>query len=84
MLVTSYFIDDKITKLSEGRAPLIRLIRTLSTIYKPIAKIRLKHGITWGLVEYRLFRLATKLALFFQHNTKHKQAILGPGTGKQS
>jgi len=64
MLVTSYFIDDKINKFETGNSFFYRLIKFLSPIYRPIARLRLKYSITFFLVEYKLYRM------FISHLTK--------------
>lgn len=53
--VTSFFIDDKIYKVDTGRTLLFTLARFCGKIYKPLALLRMRHGITALLFEYRLF-----------------------------
>ena len=64
MLVTSYFIDDKINKFETGNSAFYKLIKILSPMYRPFAKFRLKYGITIFLFEYNLYRM------FINHLTK--------------
>ena len=64
MLVTSYFIDDKINKFETGSTFFYKTIKFLSPIYKPLAIMRLKYGITFFLLEYTLYRM------FIDHITK--------------
>ena len=61
MLVTSYFIDNKIVKVSSGRTLFYKVLLAINYIYKPIAKIRLKRGFSHWLIEYRLYRLILRL-----------------------
>ena len=57
MQVTSYFIDDKITKEIISKRLAYRLARLAARLYKPIALFRLKKNITGFLVEYKLMGL---------------------------
>jgi radical SAM superfamily enzyme YgiQ (UPF0313 family) len=59
--ITSYFIDDKIHKVTEGGNPFYRVLGVLSDLYAPIARFRLKHGYTGLFVERHLYRLASGL-----------------------
>lgn len=61
MLVCSYFIDNKIMKVSRGRTWFFKFARLLNFLYRPIALFRLKHGITFALVEYWGYRVFTRL-----------------------
>lgn len=69
MLVTSYFIDDKIMKMTSGRTAFFRLARLANLLYRPIARFRLRHGITALLIEYWLYRWATRLLVRRQRKT---------------
>lgn len=55
MQVTSFFIDSKIFKVKTGKTLKFKLLRIISAIYAPIAKFRLRYGITNILIEYKLF-----------------------------
>lgn len=57
MQVTSYFIDDKITKEISSKKLAYRLMRLCARLYKPIALLRLKKNITGFLIEYKLMGL---------------------------
>ena len=60
LLIGSYFIDNKINKVTSGNTAFYKLLRALNTVYGPIARWRLKHGIYQGLVEYSLYKIITK------------------------
>ena len=64
MLVTSYFIDDKINKFETGDSWFYKIIKFLSPIYRPLAIMRLKYGITFCLIENTFYRM------FINHLTK--------------
>ena len=61
MLVTSYFIDNKVMKVSSGRTLFFKVMRVLNVLYRPIALLRLRKGITFGLLEYTAYRILTRL-----------------------
>ncbi|MGE4279556.1 MAG: radical SAM protein [Magnetospirillum sp.] len=61
MLICSYFIDNKVMKVSRGKTLFFKFARVLNLLYRPIALFRLRHGITFGLVEYSGYRLMTRL-----------------------
>jgi magnesium-protoporphyrin IX monomethyl ester (oxidative) cyclase len=61
LIVVSYFIDDKIFKVTSGNTIFYRILRVLSRIYAPIAKFRLKRGFSNILIEKHLFNLSQKL-----------------------
>lgn len=61
MLIGSYFIDNKIKKVTTGKAFKYRLMRLASDIYGPIARFRLRHGIYQFLIEYSVYKLITRL-----------------------
>lgn len=56
LLVGSYFVDNKIHKLTTGTSGYYRAMRLANTLYRPIARYRMKHGITAGLIEYPMYR----------------------------
>jgi len=60
MLVCSYFIDNKVVKVSEGRTAFTRAMRVLNYLYRPIAKFRLRHGFSAMLLEYTVYRWLTR------------------------
>lgn len=60
--VSSWVIDDKLIKESEGNTSLFfRLIRTMSRIYKPIALFRLRHNFHRFMIEYEMYMTALRL-----------------------
>ena len=61
MLVASYFIDNKVVKVSSGKTLFFKVMRVLNTLYRPIARFRLRHGLTQLLLEYPAYQLATRL-----------------------
>jgi anaerobic magnesium-protoporphyrin IX monomethyl ester cyclase len=64
MQVTSYFVDDKLSKVQVGATLKYRLIRLAGLLYRPFARFRLRHGITACLVEYRLFNFLYRAVVF--------------------
>lgn len=63
--VTSFVIDDKLIKeTKENKRLVFRIIRLLSSLYKPVAKFRLKHDLHQCFIEYDLWVLAMKLLPF--------------------
>jgi anaerobic magnesium-protoporphyrin IX monomethyl ester cyclase len=61
MLVGSYFVDDKIFKVTSGTDWFYRILRLMSRLYSPIAKLRLRKGWSNFLIEYNLYRFVTRL-----------------------
>ncbi|GFK94831.1 Hopanoid C-3 methylase [Fundidesulfovibrio magnetotacticus] len=61
MLLSSYFVDNKIEKMNTGSTALISILKTLNTIYKPLARLRLKYGLHQFLLEDMFYRLAQKI-----------------------
>lgn len=61
MLICSYFIDNKVSKVTRGKTPFLRFIRLVNTLYRPIARLRLRYGLSGVLVEYQAYRLLTRL-----------------------
>lgn len=68
LLVSSYFIDNKVVKVTEGRTLFFKLLRLLNACYRPVAKFRLRHGIATGLVEYSAYRWLSRL--FARHQSR--------------
>ena len=56
ILLASYFIDDKIFKMTSGNSAFYKILRFLCWLYKPIIRFRLKHNIYQFLLEYQLYR----------------------------
>jgi hypothetical protein len=61
MQVTSYFLDDKLSRLATGRSLRHFLVRLIGRLYKPFAKFRYRHGLTAFLIEFRLYTLMVKI-----------------------
>jgi len=61
LLITSYFIDDKIHKVTDGRTPFYFIFGVLSKLYGPIAHFRLKNGYTGFFLERHIYRIASRL-----------------------
>jgi hypothetical protein len=61
LLICSYFIDNKMTRLTDSRSPLYMAVRLANWIYRPVALFRLRHGLSGWLIEYQLYRLLTRI-----------------------
>lgn len=61
MLIASYFIDNKIARLTSGKTWFFKLARMANTLYRPFALFRLRRGWSSLLLEYVLYRWATKM-----------------------
>jgi anaerobic magnesium-protoporphyrin IX monomethyl ester cyclase len=61
MLITSYFIDNKIPRVTEGKTIVYKIFRLVNYMYRPIAVFRLKHGLSSMLLEYWAYRIMTKI-----------------------
>lgn len=61
MLITSYFVDDKVARMTSGKTALTRFARVLNAVYRPIARFRLRHGLSRLLVEYWAYRVMLRL-----------------------
>ena len=57
MVITSYFIDNKVEKVTEGKSLFYKIVRLINKIYRPIAIWRFKKGETRFLIEYKVYRL---------------------------
>jgi radical SAM superfamily enzyme YgiQ (UPF0313 family) len=71
MLICSYFIDDKVRKVTRGKTLFLRTVRLINTLYRPIARFRLKHGLAFGLIEYKLYRLFTRIFVKLQQRVNN-------------
>ena len=63
LLMSSYFIDDKINKMETGNTVLMRVLKILNKCYRPIARFRLRYGISGLLVERFFYNLAQGILL---------------------
>lgn len=61
MLICSYFIDNKVARLTTGKTLFFKAMRLVNSLYRPIALFRLKHGLSRFLVEYPAYRTATRM-----------------------
>lgn len=62
LIVSSYFVDDKIHKVTEGRSLFYKVLGILSRTYAPIARYRLTHSFLFGFsIEHTLYKLASKI-----------------------
>ncbi|MBF0246626.1 MAG: B12-binding domain-containing radical SAM protein [Alphaproteobacteria bacterium] len=59
MLISSYFIDNKVENLTEGTTLFYKVLRLINKLYRPIARYRLQNGLTQVLVEYWAYRVLT-------------------------
>ena len=64
--MTSYFIDNKIEKTTQGKTLYTKAARAANKLYRPLAHFRMKKGISAFLVEYWLYRRITQAFAFFQ------------------
>lgn len=60
MIVTSYFIDDKLSRLTKGDSLKYRLLKLVGRLYSPLARFRFRHGCASFLVEYRIFNYVAR------------------------
>lgn len=70
LLITSYFVDDKITKMGTGDSTFYRIMRVLSRTYAPVARFRLRTGFTGLFIEGAMYRLASRLMRGSSHAGK--------------
>ena len=61
LLVTSYFLDNKIKKMTKGSTLFTKFARAANALYRPIANLRVRKGISTFLVEYWLYQKGTAL-----------------------
>jgi radical SAM superfamily enzyme YgiQ (UPF0313 family) len=66
LLITSYFVDNKIEKTTQGKTLYTKLARAANKLYRPLAHFRMKKGISALLVEYWLYRRVTQAFAYFQ------------------
>ncbi|MEQ8667511.1 MAG: radical SAM protein [Rhodospirillales bacterium] len=59
LLIGSYFVDNKVQRLTTGRTFYYQVLRLVNRLYRPVARFRMRHGITQGLIEYPLYRMLT-------------------------
>lgn len=61
MFLCMYFIDDKIFKFSKGMSLRFLLLKTLASLYKPIAVFRFRNGFYRFLIEDRIYNIAKRI-----------------------
>jgi radical SAM superfamily enzyme YgiQ (UPF0313 family) len=61
MLISAYFVDNKIARVTEGTTTLTRFARLVNRFYGPIARFRLRHGLSRFLVEYWAYQVLSRL-----------------------
>jgi radical SAM superfamily enzyme YgiQ (UPF0313 family) len=61
LLIGSYFIDKKIYKITIGHALFYKFAKIVSRLYLPIINFRFRHGIYKWFIEYKLYKLITKI-----------------------
>ena len=61
LLVSSYFVDNKIMKVTEGKTLFYKFVRLANLVYRPFARFRLKHGLSGALIEYKIYRAFMRL-----------------------
>jgi radical SAM superfamily enzyme YgiQ (UPF0313 family) len=66
LLIASYFVDNKVVRLTEGNSPFYKFVRLVNLLYRPFALFRLKHGLSRGLFEYHAYRFLTQALQRFQ------------------
>jgi len=74
MLICSYFIDNKVMRITRGGTLFYKLVRMANWLYRPIALFRMRHGLSSWLVEYQVYRLLTRLLTGSGNNTEQKTA----------
>lgn len=61
LLLGSYFVDDKVNKVTSGKTSFYKAIRFFNALYGPIARFRLRHGLYQFFFEYTIYQFARKL-----------------------
>jgi radical SAM superfamily enzyme YgiQ (UPF0313 family) len=73
MLICSYFIDNKVMRVTSGRTLFYKMVRLLNLLYRPVARFRLRHGLSRLLLEYHAYRLA--MGLMARLDRKNTMAV---------
>lgn len=60
MLICSYFIDNKVMRVTHSRNLFYLMARFANRIYRPVALFRLRNGLSGWLLEYHIYRLLTR------------------------
>jgi radical SAM superfamily enzyme YgiQ (UPF0313 family) len=61
LLLGSYFIDNKVIKVTSGRTLFYKLLRVINILYGPVIRFRLRHGLSHFFIEYRMYQLARRI-----------------------
>lgn len=61
MLICSYFIDNKVARVTQGTTLFYKLMRLANRLYRPVALFRLRRGLSGWLLEYHAYRILTRL-----------------------
>ena len=61
LLLGSYFVDNKVDKVTSGKTLFYKSLRFVNALYRPIALFRLRHGYYHFFIEYRLYQLINHL-----------------------
>jgi radical SAM superfamily enzyme YgiQ (UPF0313 family) len=61
LLICSYFVDNKVARVVQGKTLFYQAIRLINTLYRPIALLRMRRGWSRFLVEYYLYQVLTRL-----------------------
>lgn len=72
LLLSSYFIDNKVSKVTSGKTFFYKALRVFSAIYGPIARFRLRHGLYQLFFEYSIYQVARKVLSKSSLNKKKK------------
>lgn len=59
MLICSYFIDNKIERMTRGTTPFLRFARLANRLYRPFARMRMRNGWDRCLIEYTAYNSFT-------------------------
>jgi anaerobic magnesium-protoporphyrin IX monomethyl ester cyclase len=59
MLLCSYFIDNKVMRVTSGKTLFTKFARLANVLYRPIARFRMKYGISRLLIEYHVYQFFT-------------------------
>ncbi|MFA6292773.1 MAG: radical SAM protein, partial [Victivallales bacterium] len=61
LLIGSYFIDNKVNKVTSGSTVFYKFLRVVNALYGPFIRLRLKYGIYQCFWEFRIYRIFVKL-----------------------
>jgi radical SAM superfamily enzyme YgiQ (UPF0313 family) len=61
LLLGSYFVDNKVMKVTSGRTMFYKFIRAINVLYGPVIRFRLRHGLYHFFIEYSMYQLARRI-----------------------